>query len=1186
MIYEDYRFNESSLVIAQKQSTKLSELCSQCTLKTGSWIEPAPDFKPGIRNEKIDDDSFPTCPIHHQCVGTSDMAETGCCVRCTWGQICSPGTISLSGYKDAAKWNQCPDGHVCDSQAKEESIKKCEAGSMCHGGHKMSCQDARKVPIDAGYGDLHAGSYCPAGSSGMVFCEQGNYCNATNMTQSLPCPEGFFCPLKTSDPTIICKGCNKGATSLMSNVFVDEVLYTLSSLFGLGFVVCCINLFMSRKSKIKIKKGRRIKQHERRLSGASKASDGSDADTYLYEDRRIAHLLDLIQSRVDNMTIRNVDCGTFDLHADFACENLFDQLDMDCNGILSFNELNIILQLSETQIKYFVREMNKEAGVESNTKTVSKQTFVNHFYECISNASYFDPTAQEAAEIFDTLDLNGDGFIQGLELHISPINGVLTPMQIQSILKNFRKKIKKTNSSHGPLCISKEDFIKYYPTLLNDIILSQENTNHISRGIDIAFEKLKLTTKVSGKEITIVDSVTGRIQESTMTAIMGGSGAGKTSLLNALCGRAFYGDVTGDIKINGKAGRIEDHRNVVGFVPQDDIVYGELSVRENFLYAGRFRLPKGTSASEIAELADDVIVNLGLVKVRDSVVGDVRRRGISGGEKKRVNIGLELMSRPRILFLDEPTSGLDASSSSLVMQSLKNLVSDHGVTIASVIHQPRKFIYDLFDNIILLGQGGKIVYHGPTEDAEAYFIGLGYELTPGENVADWFLDISSGRLELPVDGMLESLGGKFSKKRVNQSIHVNEDDNLKLTKKYLYSKWRKYFNSRPEDIKAQYVSPKPFAIPPEVSTPSFISQFFIQLRRNFLVSRRNIMSKLVDTCIIVIAVAIVASIDGTVDLVRKSATENPIEIPLSVLVSKNIDYLPLTEMFRPFQAAAFDMIADALKVGVIASVLVGLAATKAISEKKLEFFREASSGYNIDAYFAAITVTSTIEHSVQLLLAGLACAVLRQTPSSWYALIANFIMLGWICTSWAFLFSIIVPPKNLVLVTGFFMAFNGLLLGGGIPPVEYKNIYDSEFLAVLSGFLSPTRYFMEAFVVNDFKVLPEQTGFTQGASSTKIPGDLKSFSKTHLGQRSSSVGTSSINGWFWGFLPAFFLGLTIRLLASVLIHATDRSQQNKPTILKALRTKKWRGGEYLRILILLTFIMLVVTLYLIIAERN
>ena len=224
------------------------------------------------------------------------------------------------------------------------------------------------------------------------------------------------------------------------------------------------------------------------------------------------------------------------------------------------------------------------------------------------------------------------------------------------------------------------------------------------------------------------------------------SGAGKTSLLNALCGRAFYGNVSGKIVINRNDRSINGIMDNVGFVPQDDIEYAELTVRGNFLFAGNFRLPAGTSETNIRDLADETIANLALTRVANSIAGDVTRRGVSGGEKKRVNVGLELMANPSILFSDKPTSGLDSSSAMVVMHGLKTLVERKGVTICNVIHQSRKSIFALFDSLVLHSAGGNLVYHRPTLEARLYFQGLGYFMPEGESVADWLIDISSGRL--------------------------------------------------------------------------------------------------------------------------------------------------------------------------------------------------------------------------------------------------------------------------------------------------------------------------------------------------------------------------------------------------------------------------------------------------------
>jgi ABC-type multidrug transport system fused ATPase/permease subunit len=203
--------------------------------------------------------------------------------------------------------------------------------------------------------------------------------------------------------------------------------------------------------------------------------------------------------------------------------------------------------------------------------------------------------------------------------------------------------------------VTREVFVEHYPQLLTDIMLVDEEDDDVSEmqtdflGVDICFKNLSLTVKIGNKQTAkVVDGVTGRIRAKTMTGILGGSGAGKTSLLNALCGRAYYGETRGTILVNGHEARIEDFKDSVGFVPQDDIVYAELTVRENLIFSAKFRLPKGTSNEEIQDLADETLASLGLSRVANSPVGDIRRRGVSGGERKRVSIGLELMALPSI----------------------------------------------------------------------------------------------------------------------------------------------------------------------------------------------------------------------------------------------------------------------------------------------------------------------------------------------------------------------------------------------------------------------------------------------------------------------------------------------------------------------------------------------------------
>ncbi|XP_052628748.1 broad substrate specificity ATP-binding cassette transporter ABCG2 isoform X4 [Harpia harpyja] len=175
---------------------------------------------------------------------------------------------------------------------------------------------------------------------------------------------------------------------------------------------------------------------------------------------------------------------------------------------------------------------------------------------------------------------------------------------------------------------------------------------------------------------------------------------------------------------------------------QDDVVMGTLTVRENLKFSAALRLPKSVKEQEKNERVNQIIKELGLSKVGDSKVGTQFTRGVSGGERKRTNIGMELIMDPAILFLDEPTTGLDASTANAVLLLLKRMAKQ-GKTIIFSIHQPRYSIFQLFDNVTLLAVG-KVLYHGPTQHAIEYFQSIGYECEPYNNPADFFLDIING----------------------------------------------------------------------------------------------------------------------------------------------------------------------------------------------------------------------------------------------------------------------------------------------------------------------------------------------------------------------------------------------------------------------------------------------------------
>ena len=287
--------------------------------------------------------------------------------------------------------------------------------------------------------------------------------------------------------------------------------------------------------------------------------------------------------------------------------------------------------------------------------------------------------------------------------------------------------------------------------------------------LNIRFSDLGLVVGNRDQEKTILTGVSGTFTSGKLIAIMGPSGAGKSTFLNVLCGKAYYGKTTGKVAINGEETDLSSMRSSFGFVPQDDIVFPDLTVEENIRFQAALCLPSHIDAATRDHYVQDTLHMMHLSSVANSLVGDVTKRGISGGQRKRVNIALEIVSDPVIAFLDEPTSGLDATAATEIVKGLRELTAI-GRTIITVIHQPRYSIFEMFDTVLLLGPTGRTVYVGPAKLAKAYFESLGFVFPDNENAADVLLDIIAGKVHLasnpvfvPSDlfAMWDSRGAQF-----------------------------------------------------------------------------------------------------------------------------------------------------------------------------------------------------------------------------------------------------------------------------------------------------------------------------------------------------------------------------------------------------------------------------------------
>lgn len=274
---------------------------------------------------------------------------------------------------------------------------------------------------------------------------------------------------------------------------------------------------------------------------------------------------------------------------------------------------------------------------------------------------------------------------------------------------------------------------------LRSFVRSMQKATDAAR-LGLSFQYANLSFQPKGMSRPILQNVTGSIDRGSLTAVMGGSGAGKSTFVNVLMGKIT--NTGGVVMVNDAPNKMKRFRKQVGMVPQDDIVLPELTVYENILHSAQVRLPRTWAGKDIRAHVDSVIDCLDLSHVRNSRVGTVGKPLISGGQRKRVSIGMELAAAPMAIFLDEPTSGLDATAASSIMRTLK-AIARIGISVIVIIHQPRMEIFEMLDELILLANG-QIIYEGREDYAQQYFENCGFTFPPHANSGDVVTDIITG----------------------------------------------------------------------------------------------------------------------------------------------------------------------------------------------------------------------------------------------------------------------------------------------------------------------------------------------------------------------------------------------------------------------------------------------------------
>lgn len=305
------------------------------------------------------------------------------------------------------------------------------------------------------------------------------------------------------------------------------------------------------------------------------------------------------------------------------------------------------------------------------------------------------------------------------------------------------------------------------------------------RAIDVGLENFALgldKRTAKGKKLppkTILNPINATFQAGVLNVIMGPSGSGKTSLLNSMALRLRNSLGTkyrpsGKLTFNGATPSDAVVRSVCSYVCQDDdALLPSLTVRETLRFAAGLRLPSHMTKDEKYHRAEDVLLKMGLKDCADNLIGNDMIKGISGGEKRRVSIAVQVLTDPRILLLDEPTSGLDAFTASSIMEVLQGLANE-GRTLILTIHQARSDLFKHFGNVLLLARGGSPAYAGAAREMLGYFSRQGYECPQHTNPADFALDM----ITIDLQQEHREAESRERVKRLIEQWHSHEDAHL------------------------------------------------------------------------------------------------------------------------------------------------------------------------------------------------------------------------------------------------------------------------------------------------------------------------------------------------------------------------------------------------------------------------
>lgn len=267
---------------------------------------------------------------------------------------------------------------------------------------------------------------------------------------------------------------------------------------------------------------------------------------------------------------------------------------------------------------------------------------------------------------------------------------------------------------------------------------------HLTNTVIQSFSWDNVTVTVKDRQTKqpkdILSGVSGSVKAGEMLALMGPSGSGKTTLLNVLAHREVRGSVSSSLYLNSRKTSLKNFRKLSAYVEQEDALVGSLTVRETLYFAAQLSLPSSISKTERLARITSLLSSFGLQDQSNTLIGTPIRKGVSGGQKRRVSVAASLITSPSILFLDEPTSGLDSAASYEVINFVREIARKHKILVIASIHQPSTTTFSLFDSLLLLSLG-KTAYSGPVEGIQTYFSSIGFEMPLFMNPAEYVIQL-------------------------------------------------------------------------------------------------------------------------------------------------------------------------------------------------------------------------------------------------------------------------------------------------------------------------------------------------------------------------------------------------------------------------------------------------------------